>query len=76
VIIEADQHEAWKQHIDRYGVCPRCGADSDLEGSCDVVDPKQPGEPVVLRELHECPACDHRWHEEWIYRGQGQEGAH
>lgn len=97
MILEPEQHEAWKAHLDRYAVCPRCGADGELEGSCDVVDPAElcksrelssrsrnvkqiaeckAGEPVVLRELMECPACDHRWHEEWVYRGHGTEGAH
>lgn len=68
--MEADQHKAWKEHIDRYAVCPRCGADGELEGTCDVIDPEKPGEPVVLRETLDCPACEYRWFEEWVYRGQ------
>ena len=70
MILEAEEHAAWKAHPDRYAVCPQCGADGELEGTCDTVDPKQPGEPVVLRELMECLACGCRWHEEWAYRGQ------
>lgn len=70
MILDDAQAQAWKAHIDRYAVCPRCGAEGELEGSCDVVDPESPGEPVRLRELLECPACDARWHEVWTYAGQ------
>lgn len=68
--MEADQHGAWRAHIDQYATCPACGADGELEGTSDVVDPKQPGEPVKLRERMDCPACGCTFWEVWVYHGQ------
>lgn len=68
--MEQDQHDAWREHINQYATCPSCGADGELEGTSDVVDPGQPGDPVRLREQMECPACGCVWWESWIYSGR------
>lgn len=73
MILEADQHAAWRSHIGRYAVCPACGGDGELEGTMDTVDPAKPGDPVLLRELMVCE-CGHRWWECWSYFGQAEVG--
>lgn len=57
MVLDDVQAQAWKAHIDRFAACPRRGAVGELEGSCEVVDPETPGQPVLLREVLECPAC-------------------
>lgn len=70
MILEADAHAAWRDHIARYCVCQRCGGDGEYEGAMNTVDPQKPGDPVLLREVVECPGCGHRWYEVWQYSGQ------
>lgn len=74
MLIEDDQYAAWKAHINQYATCPACGADGELEGTSDVVDPKQPGDPVTLRERMDCPACGCHWFESWQYVGRERVG--
>lgn len=69
MMMDEDQVASWKAHIDQYAKCPACGADGELEGTSDVVDPEKPGEPVTLRERMDCPACHCTWWERWIYAG-------
>lgn len=67
--LEPEEIEAWRKHIDQYARCPQCGGDGELEGTMDTVDPREPGQPVLLRELVTC-GCGHRYWECWSYHGQ------
>lgn len=70
MLMEDDQAVVWKKHVDQYAKCPSCGADGELEGTCDTIDPEKPGEPVFLRERMDCPACGCHWWERWSYSGR------
>lgn len=70
MLMEQDQHDAWREHINQYAKCPACDADGELEGTSDVVGPQVPGQPVKLRERMDCPACGCSWWERWVYSGR------
>jgi len=53
---------------DRYGQCPLCQQEGDLEGSCENIDGDERS-MSVFTERWECATCGIAWNERFVHVG-------